>query len=392
MRKMIVKNILQCIIMISIFMLVFSFIPHSDAHILVIGDSHSDLPNALKETQSVSQLLKLKGYKVVELYGSKATAANILKGMYNADAIIYAGHGGYKAGNYNSKGGTATSPFAIMGSDDYIWGVGTKMREGWDYTRIFNAPIKYKIPVFFVYTCFSTGYVGNKEVANPIQTIYNFSRMFTGAGANYYASCYDASAVREFLKGATNFKEINERSWEKITRHTTYNGVPIWRNSAPYGHVAFVGDWYGKFPTASKVTAYDSAAATTWYNSNRQSVVDLIPTSILAPTKGVIGKTFYTSNSVKNRGVASINKPFYVSYWLTKQKTSLGMIYLGKRTILSVSAGTTNNHKTALKIPTTTKPGKYYLRTMVDTNNNIAEFAENNNVRYSSTTINVVRS
>jgi len=42
--------------------------------------------------------------------------------MYGADAIIYAGHGGYETGNYNMNGGSATHPFALVGSNDFIWG------------------------------------------------------------------------------------------------------------------------------------------------------------------------------------------------------------------------------------------------------------------------------
>jgi hypothetical protein len=379
--KMVAKNLIKCMIMISIFMMVFYAVPNSHAHILVIGDSQSDLPNAYQNAIDVSNLLKSKGYKVVELYKSKATSQNILKGMFNADAIIYAGHGGYQTGHYNT-GKTATPPFAIMGSDDYIWGIGSKMREGWDFTRIFKAPIKNKIPVILINTCFSTGWVGTKEVANPTETIYQFSKMFTGAGANFYATCYDSSIVKDILSGTRTFNEANQKSWEKINTYHLYNGVKIWRNS--HGHVSFVGDWYGKFPTPSQVTSYDSSAAQSWYNSNRQSAIDLLPTSVIAPVQGYTGKTVYVTNSLKNRGVYSVNKSFTVTFWLTKQKSNAGMIYLGKKTIFGLGAGQTSTKKTALKIPSNVKAGLYYVRTMSDSGKVVNEFNENNNVRYSN--------
>lgn len=76
--------------------------------------------------------LKSKGYQVLELYRSAATGKNIVKGMYGADAVIYAGHGGYMTGNYDMNGGTATKPFYLQANDtNHIWGIGDKMREGW---------------------------------------------------------------------------------------------------------------------------------------------------------------------------------------------------------------------------------------------------------------------
>ena len=67
--------------------------PYSEAHILIIGDSNNDIPSSYSEAKSIATLLKTKGYPVVELYKGNATTKNILKGMYGADAIIYAGHG-----------------------------------------------------------------------------------------------------------------------------------------------------------------------------------------------------------------------------------------------------------------------------------------------------------
>lgn len=90
-----------------------SILPYSEAHILIIGDSNNDIPTAYTEAKSIATLLKSKGYPVLELYKENATAKNILKGMYGADAIIYAGHGGYVEGNYNLKGGSCNSPICI---------------------------------------------------------------------------------------------------------------------------------------------------------------------------------------------------------------------------------------------------------------------------------------
>jgi hypothetical protein len=57
--------------------------------------------------------LESKGYKVLKLYQENATTKKMMKGMYNADAVIYVGHGGYLSGNYNGQGGKATPTFAM---------------------------------------------------------------------------------------------------------------------------------------------------------------------------------------------------------------------------------------------------------------------------------------
>lgn len=263
--------IISFILIVTIFASSLAFnISTADAHILIIGDSFNDYPLSYSETNKLAQTLKSRGYEVLELYKENATSKNILKGMFNADAIIYAGHGGYQTGNYNNKGGSAKAPFAIVTSDsDYkwIWGVEDKMREGWN-GELFYAPFKPGIPVIFLHACFSTGWVENYEVANPIETIYNFSRMFTGSGANYYATAWNgAEIIYDFLNGAENFKEANLQNWETITRSTLFNGTLIWKNTG--GYAAFVGDWKGTFPTAIETTPYDNQAAEEWYNSKR---------------------------------------------------------------------------------------------------------------------------
>jgi hypothetical protein len=269
------RGVKKTLLLITIsFFCILSLISASDAHILIIGDSLSDYPQTLQETQSIAQQLKLRGYEVLELYQNNATSKNILKGMYDADAVIYAGHGGYQYGNYNNNGGVATGPFSLVGapssssdSSNFIWGVEGQMREGWT-GNLFEAPFKAHIPVFLLHACFSTGWVEDKEVANPVETIYNFSRMFTNAGANYYATAWNgAEIIYDFLAGAQNFQEANQQNYETLTYSTTYNGMEVWKNQ--HGYAAFVGDWLGTFPSANQTTVYDDAAAENWYNSNR---------------------------------------------------------------------------------------------------------------------------
>jgi methionine-rich copper-binding protein CopC len=306
---------------------IFSFTtPSSEAHVLIIADGGDENPEWVTEANNTARALENKGYEVKELYGDKATGKNIMKGMYNADAVIYIGHGGYQTGHYDMNGGEATPPFALVGSDEFVWGVGSKIREGWD-GPVITAPFKTGIPVILSHSCFSTGYVGSQEVANPEETIYNFSRMFTGAGANYYASGYYGSyngktvvdLVDEFLEGATTFQAANNQNGIKLTSYTTYSDTKIWRYSQ--GYAAFVGDWNASFPLASQTTPYNDAAAEAWYQSIISGNTDLTspiiksiypksnatgvsPTSTVAITfnENIQAGDFFTGIYLKNMG------------------------------------------------------------------------------------------
>jgi PKD repeat protein len=260
--------LISLMLVASLFTSTLIFISPTDAHILIIGDSLDDSPEYYTEVKNLANTMKSKGYSVLELYQENATSKNIIKGMYGADAIIYTGHGGYQTGNYDGKGGNATGPFAIVGSDQFIWGVGDQMREGFN-GKTFYAPYKNGTPVFLLHACFSTGWVENYEVNNSIQTIYNFSNMFTGSGGNYYATAYfGADIIYDFLNGASNFSVANQQNnGEVITTSTLYNGTLIWKNS--HGYVAFVGNWSGTFPSVAATTPYNDAAAEEWYNGDR---------------------------------------------------------------------------------------------------------------------------
>jgi len=299
------KKILSLIMIFSL----FSFysilsLSTSEAHILLIGDSKSDLPDYYNKAVELANKLKNQGYEVLELYRKDATTKNILKGMYDADAVIYIGHGGYQSGNYNGDGGTAKPPFAIVGSTDFIWGIGDKMREGWN-SPLFTPPFKQNIPVILLNTCFSTGWAENKQVANPVETIYNFAAMFKGANANYYASAYGDEIIDDFLNGAKNFADANNKNYEKIVKSTLYGNTLVWRND--HGHTAFIGDWSGIFPSVASTTKYDDAAAEAWYNSGRTR-------NICFSKFSVISGPHYLNQAIKFTDLSSSGEKRVVNY------------------------------------------------------------------------------
>ncbi len=369
-----------------------SFIPYSDAHILIIGDSLGDIPTADSEAASIAKLLKSKGYPVVELLKENATAKNILKGMYGADAIIYAGHGGYETGHYDMNGGLASPPYALVGSDDqFIWGIGNQMQEDGN-PNIFYAPVKQNIPVIVLQACFSTGWVETKEVSNPISTIYNFANMFTGSGANFYATAYNGAGqylVQEFLNGVKDFGSINAGSpYGAIYQSNMYNNVPVWHN--PDGYSSFVGNWLGQFPSASQCTVYNDSAAEAWYDSDRSYnpyLSDLTVSDVTNPTSGIIGKTININSTINNIINAS-SSSFYVNYYLKKNLTSSDT-YIGQNFITSLGGLSSKYLNSKVTIPTNINSGSYYILAIADAQHTDPETNEYNNEKLSLTKINI---
>lgn len=265
-------------------MSILSSLPITEAHVLVVGDV-----NNYNEALSIGNKLKSEGYNVLELYKENATSKNIIKGMYNADAIIYLGHGGYMPGSYDENGGTAKPPFSIIGTENsnmqFIWGIDDKMKEGKD-GNLFTPPYKDGIPVILLHTCFSAGWSKGKEISNPTESIYSFSKMFRAKGANYYATGYPGSKLIDSLLNGDNFASANKQNYEVIKESTKYNGTQIWRNT--HGNSAFVGDWDGKFPKAAQTTPYDDNAAEEWYNNINHSKNQDTVVQLLNPLKAIL--------------------------------------------------------------------------------------------------------
>ncbi|MCE5214314.1 MAG: hypothetical protein LLF83_06295 [Methanobacterium sp.] len=290
----------------------FSILPISDAHILIIANGDNTTPESYQVVKETAEVLKSKGFEVLELYGENATTKQILKGMYNADAVIYAGHGVFIEGNYNGNGGIASPPFGIVGSDGIIWGVDHKMQEG-NSGNSFKAPFKGNIPVILFGACFSSGWVEHNEVSNPTETIKSFSDMFTSSKANYYATAYSrkyqgreiVDVVALFLNGATTWKDVNNKNYGlTITQSENYQNQVIWHNN--HGYNAFVGNWSGRFPKANQTTPYNDTAAEEWYQGTLKPPTSELSNVEVDDSKIDIEQLFYEFLAWINYLISSI--------------------------------------------------------------------------------------
>jgi hypothetical protein len=227
--------------------------------------------------------------------------------------------------------------------------------------------------------------VENTEVANPIETIYDFSNMFTSAGANYYATAWNgAEIVHDFLNGASNFQEANQINYEKITKENFYNSVSIWRND--HGYAAFVGNWLGTFPTASQTTPYNDAEAELWYDGDRvknELKSDLHIESLTTDGDTATGDT-YTINSVISNSGTIASENFYVRYCLDPDTTWNGNeILIGNKLISGIDAGATESDSSTFTIPTNIAEKSYNVVAYADVTGVVPETHETDNYKYS---------
>ena len=302
------------LITITFFILISSTIASVNPHILIVGDSTNDLPVERQETIMIYQKLISDGYPVVLLLGDNATAENIIKGMYGADAIIYIGHGS-DLGYYNNDGGISKAPYSLPTVDDVgIWTSRNFLSEGvnpwgFNYNGEFIPPFKKGASVFFIHTCFATGWIEETLVANPDETIYKFNIPYVNAGANVYSSGYyqvyeggffDGVLGQELANGgkkSITFREANNLvTYDDMINtnyYREYEDMEFYTNEN-YGSL-FIGnlDSY-VLPHASECSEYDAEAAESWYNSGKPRDDPIYDESIILSTSQNTLESFFS--------------------------------------------------------------------------------------------------
>ena len=281
-----IRSYIPILIAGTFLLLMFVSIPASSAHILIVGDPNSDRPVYNEDAHYAAQYLKDNGYQVRELYGKEATSKNVLKGMYNADGIIYVSKG---YGFYNKTTGLAHGPYALPTADGKIYAAGTKMQEGKD-GPIFTPPFKKTgILIILAHQCLACGAANsNRQIVhinNAAETVYNYSLMFTGNNANFLGT---ASYLEDWMEEIIGYGAIGYAS--ALTYDDMINGVKIWDNDdtalaipgSPPNNWPDVDNGNGKLAPAP-TTPYDDAAAEKWYNS-LHGPQDITPPKVVSTT------------------------------------------------------------------------------------------------------------
>src|SRR3989337_2082735 len=120
------------------------------------------------------------------------------------------------------------------------------------------------------------------------------------------------------------------------------------------------------------------------------NVIDLIVSSLSAPSSIYTGVSYTVSNTVKNIGNISSTTSYLKFYLSTDNNIDASDLYLAQRSVGSLSWGASNSANTTIKLPVTLSPGTYYIGAIADANSTNTEFDETNNT--ASTTAITVQS
>lgn len=147
-----------------------------------------------------------------------------------------------------------------------------------------------------------------------------------------------------------------------------FSWTPSYSQSGKYNVIFRVSDGLADVEQAVLITVVDVP------------LPDLMVSAFSGPSAGFTGGRISVRNTIKNLGKVASGSPVTVGIYLSEDDviTAADMrIYW--RTTTSLSAGSWNTLLSTVTIPSTLKPGRYYLGAIVDYNNVWLESDEHNN-------------
>ncbi len=137
----------------------------------------------------------------------------------------------------------------------------------------------------------------------------------------------------------------------------------------------------GKVSTGRRLNAYRALSPVT-----SPLMPDLVMTAVGGPTSAAAGQQISISSTVYNQGTVSTGTTSYVKFYLSLDTTiNQDDIYLGQRSISSLGAVSSSSGTTTVTIPSNVAPDTYYIGAIADATGVVAESAESNNARFSTT-------
>jgi subtilase family serine protease len=114
---------------------------------------------------------------------------------------------------------------------------------------------------------------------------------------------------------------------------------------------------------------------------------DLIESSVIIPAVGGAGLVLTVTDTVKNNGTGNAGPSTTSFYLSTNGSFDAADQLLGTRQVPSLVSTATSTASTPLTIPIGTATGSYYILARSDSNNDVIECAESNNMSYGTTKI-----
>ncbi|MBI4489401.1 MAG: SBBP repeat-containing protein, partial [Deltaproteobacteria bacterium] len=113
---------------------------------------------------------------------------------------------------------------------------------------------------------------------------------------------------------------------------------------------------------------------------------DLTVPTIAAPSKAYPNSPITVSDTTKNQGAGSPAST--TTFFLSADRIlDAGDTFLGSRVVPALASGATSQGVTSVTLPADLAAGTYYIIAQADADNVVAEFNENNNIRYRTLTV-----
>ena len=226
----------------------------------------------------------------------------------------------------------------------------------------------------YYFSVASTDEAGNTAVDDSGGSLYTFTTQNAPPSLTVYSSNGTATQAETTTVYGT------AKDYSGIAS-VTVNGVPAsYRSSDGYYELAValvLGD--NTFAVAATDGAGNVQRLT--LTVKRLPQPDLTMVALADPESGVTGGEVTISNTVTAAPTGGNAGSFYVGIYLSTDATiTTADTLLGLRYLTSLSAGEAIAHDTSALIPTSLKPGIYYLGAIADYKNSVIESDETNNV------------
>lgn len=115
---------------------------------------------------------------------------------------------------------------------------------------------------------------------------------------------------------------------------------------------------------------------------------DPVLTDLKIPSTGISGGEIIIPNTIENQGFLPTND-FNVTFQFAPEKSPKNIIFLGKIRMDDLAGGEVKSQQTNFTVPSNIKPGRYFIRVVLDSDKELLESNEDNDF-YSSKQVTII--
>jgi len=203
----------------------------------------------------------------------------------------------------------------------------------------------------------------------------------TGSSATSTVKFYlSADAVIDATDRYLGQRSVSSLAGGATSAATTSVRIPATVSPGSY-YIGAISDANGTNPESDEANNTTSQAITI------ASGIDLAFSAYSAPGSGTTGTSVNVANTVRNNGTGTSASSYVKFYLSTDAVIDSTDVYLGQRSVGTLSGGATSAATKSVKIPATVSPGSYYIGAIADANGTNPESDEANNTTSQAITI-----